>query len=85
MKYEVPNKMRILQLFVPMLVVCMAMSTFAQSDTSSVSGTVTDAQGAAVADVTVTVSNPERNITRTTQSSADGDYSFVGIPPGEYI
>jgi hypothetical protein len=85
MKYEVPNKMRIFQLFVPVLFACMAVSTFAQSDTSSVSGTVTDAQGAAVADVTVTVSKPERNITRTTQTSADGVYSFVGIPPGEYI
>lgn len=77
--------MKIIRLFVPVLVAFMAAVTFAQSDTSSVSGTVTDAQGAAVPDVKATISNPARNITRTAQTSSDGVYSFVGIPPGEYV
>ena len=77
--------MKIIRLLVALLVAGMAAVTFAQSDTSSVSGTVRDEQGAVVAGATVNISNPERNISRTAQTSDEGFYSFVGIPPGEYV
>ena len=77
--------MRIIRLFIPLLMACMTAITFAQSDTSSVSGTVRDAQGSVVPGATVTITSPERNISRTAQTSDEGFYSFVGIPPGEYV
>ena len=63
----------------------MAISAFAQTDTTSIAGTVTDAQGAVLPDVTVTVTNAARNITRTAQTDGSGGYRFLGLPPGEYV
>ncbi len=65
-------------------IVLLAGSSFAQTDTSSITGAVTDAQGAAVAGATVTINNPDRAFSRTTQTSAEGNYNFSGIPPGTY-
>lgn len=68
-----------------LLVAIIATNVMGQSDTSSIVGTVTDAQGSAIPDVTVTITNASRNITRSAQTSSAGNYSFVGIPPGEYV
>lgn len=62
----------------------LAAAASAQSDTSSVSGAVLDAQGAGVPAASVTLSNSERNYTRTVQTSDSGNYSFVSVPPGSY-
>ena len=43
----------------------ISQSIFAQTGTSSVSGTVADSQGNVVVGATVTLSNPEKNFTRT--------------------
>jgi hypothetical protein len=67
----------LLQLFV-------CQSVLAQTGTSSVRGTVTDSQGRAVAGATVTLTNVERNFTRTQTSNEDGEYAFTAIPPGTY-
>src|ERR1044071_4241718 len=67
----------LLQLFVCQIV-------FAQSGTSSIRGTVADAQGRAVAGATVTLTNVERNFTRTQTSNDAGEYAFAAIPPGTY-
>jgi hypothetical protein len=57
---------------------------FAQAGTSSVRGTVTDSQGRSVAGATVTLTNTERNFTRTQTSNESGEYAFAAIPPGTY-
>ena len=57
---------------------------FAQIATSSVSGTVTDAQGNVVSGATVVLSNPEKNFTRTQTTSEGGTYAFNAIPPDTY-
>src|SRR6478672_5688737 len=66
------------------MLLTLSFAIFGQTDTSTITGNVTDAQGAAVAAATVTINNPEKNFTRTTQTSDDGNYNFVAIPPGTY-
>lgn len=64
-------------------VVC-SVSVMAQSGTSSVSGTVVDSQGNLVAGATVTLTNAEKNFSRTQTTADDGHFAFNVIPPGEY-
>lgn len=59
-------------------------SIFAQTGTSSVSGTVKDAQGNVAVGATVTLSNTEKNFTRTQTTNEDGSFSFLGLPPAAY-
>ncbi|HTR66318.1 MAG TPA: carboxypeptidase regulatory-like domain-containing protein [Terriglobales bacterium] len=58
-----------------------ASAGFAQ-ETSSVTGTVTDATGAAVPNAQVTVSVPERGIVHTTPTNESGDFLVGGLPAG---
>ena len=64
------------------IAVLSALSLFAQS--SSLSGTVTDASGAAVPDAVITLTNSETSAVRRSVSAANGDYSFLQMPPGTY-
>lgn len=59
-------------------------NVFAQSGTSGISGTVTDANGAAVPGATVTISQAEIGFSRSQTSGDDGRFKFAGIPPGKY-
>lgn len=54
------------------------------AQTSSLQGTVTDAQGGAVADAIVTLINTETTAQRKALASPVGTYSFVQLPPGTY-
>src|SRR5215212_11851410 len=56
----------------------------AQTGTSSVRGTVADAQGAAVPGASVTLVDPATNQTRTQASDEDGHFAFDLVPPGTY-
>jgi len=56
---------------------------FAQ-DTASITGTVTDSSGAAIANAQVTVISTEHGITRTTATNNSGDYLFAALPIGSY-
>jgi hypothetical protein len=53
-------------------------------DTASITGTVTDPSGAAVANAKVTIASPERGITRTAEANGSGDYLFAALPVGTY-
>ncbi len=55
-----------------------------QSNTTALSGTVTDASGAVVADASVTISNLASGAKATKQTSANGEYSFEQVQPGNY-
>lgn len=53
--------------------------------TGSISGTVTDATGAAIPDATVTITNTDRNhVERTTTTNKAGFYTATGLPLGHY-
>jgi hypothetical protein len=52
--------------------------------TASISGTVTDASGAAVAGATVTATNVDTGVATTQTTNAQGYYSFQSLPLGKY-
>jgi hypothetical protein len=56
----------------------------AQLPTSTLNGTVTDPQGAAVANAKVSVVSETTGITRQTISDAQGSYTFANVTPGDY-
>src|SRR5919202_6126950 len=55
-----------------------------QASTGQITGTVTDPNGAAVANASVTVTNNETGFTRTATASEEGIYTIVLLPPGTY-
>ena len=57
---------------------------FAQANAVDLSGQVLDPQGAAVAGTKVTMKNVATGASRSQDSSAEGRYTFVGLPPGRY-
>ncbi len=61
----------------------LSLAAFGQ-DSASITGTVTDQSGAAVANAQVTLSSPERGINRTSQTNESGDYLFGAVPGGSY-
>lgn len=73
------------KLFVVLLtILLLSAAAAAQSGRSTVRGTVKDPQGNLVAGATVTITEADKNFTRTQTTSADGNYLFAAIPPGTY-
>ncbi|HMS09881.1 MAG TPA: carboxypeptidase-like regulatory domain-containing protein, partial [Pyrinomonadaceae bacterium] len=66
------------------LFMAFAGAAFAQTGTSTVSGTVVDQTGAVVPGATVTISNPATGLARSATSSSNGRFSFPGLPPATY-
>jgi hypothetical protein len=52
--------------------------------TGTILGTVRDATGAAMPNVTITVTNIETNLVQTARSDASGDYRLLSLPVGTY-
>jgi hypothetical protein len=50
----------------------------------TVSGVVTDPNGAVVPNATITISNPVTGYTRTVNADADGSFRFNDVPPNNY-
>ena len=48
-------------------------------------GTVVDQSGGVLVEASVTVTNVQTNIVRTTETEASGRYSVPALPPGKYI
>jgi Carboxypeptidase regulatory-like domain len=65
------------------LAVAFCGVAFAQ-DTASITGTVTDPTGAAIAGAHVTISNSEQGVNRTATSNGSGDFLFAALPIGSY-
>src|SRR3981081_515013 len=72
------------------VMLCLALLVFALSeavsaqDTGSITGTVKDPSGAAVANADVVVTSPDHGIDRHTSSNSSGDYNESGLPGGTY-
>lgn len=56
----------------------------AQSGRATVKGIVKDQQGNVVAGATVSLSDQNKNVTRTQTANQEGAYVFTAIPPGTY-
>jgi len=65
------------------IVLSFSLAAFAQ-DTASITGTVTDPSGAAVAGAQVTLTSPDRGINRTSPTNESGDFLFGSVPSGSY-
>lgn len=60
------------------------LTAMAQSSTSSVTGSVVDPQKNVIPGATVTLTNREKNFTRTQTTTDNGSFAFSLIPPGQY-
>jgi hypothetical protein len=70
-----------------MVMACLlvtATSILAQSDTSSISGTVTDTSGAVVPNAQITIHNNATLADRTIESNESGVFTLTNLPPGDY-
>src|SRR5713226_8487926 len=64
-------------------VLCIAVS--AQLPTSTVNGTVTDPQGAAVVGAKVSITSSATGVSREAVTDTGGRYAVPGLPPGDYL
>jgi hypothetical protein len=65
--------------------ICITLSGYAAAqETGQITGAVRDSSQAAIVNAQVTVSSPERGITRDTKTNNDGEYLFGALPPGSY-
>jgi outer membrane receptor protein involved in Fe transport len=69
--------------FALFLCLTCGVNVFAQS-TATLTGTVTDPQGAIVPGAKVTVRSQATGIERTAQTGEDGNYQIASLPPGVY-
>jgi len=66
------------------LLICEANAAFAQDVTASITGTITDQSGAAVAGANITARSEERGVTYTAVSNETGLYRISQLPVGNY-
>src|SRR2546430_2697064 len=83
---ERKQKMRKVLIFVfAMCLSLFAVSAMAQtSTTGSIEGTVTDPQGRAVPNATVTATSPNLISAQSAQTDDQGRYKLLNLPPGRY-
>ncbi len=71
-----------------MILLCLVMLSaprlFAQTNTTALTGTVTDATGALLPGATITLSNAASGNSLKTVSKAQGEFSFAQLAPGTY-
>lgn len=73
----------ILRILFAGIVLVFSQNVFAQSS-GSLSGTVTDPNGAVIQGTIITVKNSSTNLTRTTNTSAEGRWTLTNLPVGIY-
>lgn len=66
------------------LALLLGVSVFAQRDLGTILGTVTDAQGAAVADAKVVITEDATGLSYTVQTNTTGEYIRPLLKPGTY-
>ena len=68
----------------PALILLAGLSLYAQSPQGTITGTITDAQGARVPGVQVVATQVATNLTYKGSSSEDGTYVIPALPVGKY-
>lgn len=58
---------------------------WAQSSTTSLRGTISDAKGAVLPGATVTIKDPQTGFSRSTTTDGQGVYQFLQLPPTTYV
>ena len=78
------NTIRVSSLASFLVLILLTVTSYAQSGGSTIRGTVTDPNGNVVAGASVTITDPEKNFSRTQTTNQDGGYVFTAVPPGTY-
>src|SRR5262245_12570202 len=76
------NKTKYFLLFLTL--VCCCLSANSQGLTGQISGTITDANGAVIADATLKLTNAQTGQMRATTTSSDGRFVFPELLPGTF-
>src|ERR1043165_6798120 len=63
---------------------CLSMAVSAQTSRGTVSGTLTDPNGAVIAGATVTLTSIQTTVARTTTTNNEGLFRFDAVDPGAY-
>jgi Carboxypeptidase regulatory-like domain/TonB-dependent Receptor Plug Domain len=72
-------------LFLPIAIaILLTGQSYGQQTTGSISGTITDASGAAVPNATIIVNSPTTGLSRTVSANNGGQYSVEELPSGGY-
>ena len=74
-------------LVIAAMTLALVVGTHASAQTirATLTGAVTDPNGAVVTGVLVTATNVATNISATTKTNNDGLYTFTALTPGEYV
>jgi hypothetical protein len=70
--------------FIAVFYLALGLHAYAQSNSSSLSGTVLDPSGAVVANATVEVHNPVSHFDRSTTTDSSGRFTFANVPFNPY-
>jgi len=62
-----------------------ANASQAQQATATLTGVVTDSNGAVIPGASVTATNSATNLSRTTSTNDEGDYVISSLPVGSYV
>ncbi len=74
-----------LVLAVTTLLICLVTpATYAQTDTGSITGTVTDPTGAVIPGANITATNLDNGLKLTGVSNGTGGYTILAVPRGRY-
>ncbi len=78
------SQLALVALLTLLFAICVPSLMAQSAGTSGLSGTITDPSGAAIPNVTVTLTSNDTNQVRTATTGADGQYKFTLLPPGSY-
>ncbi len=79
-----PNIRRLLFLTLLLSLQVLVTNDLHAQSTGSITGTVSDATGAAIPEATVTVKSPETGLSRSTQTNSSGNFAFPDLAIGSY-
>jgi sensor c-di-GMP phosphodiesterase-like protein len=68
----------------PLFTSHLSLVCYAQSETASISGRITDPKGAVIPDTVVEAIQEDTNIKTTTETNGDGLYYFASLHPASY-
>ncbi len=75
---------RALQISIAVIASLFAVNAYAQLDTATISGRVTDASGAVVSGAVITIVNIDTNFTSDSKTNTEGFYRVPSLRPGPY-
>jgi len=68
-----------------LLFVCLGTPAWAQFDTGTIAGSITDSSGAAIAKSTVTVTNTNTDVQTKVETDSNGNFVASALPFGRYV